>query len=84
MEIKDGDWIEYRRLVLDNMERLERDQKAINEKIDREVKVLNEKLDSIKTELSVLKTKSAVWGGLVAAIVTPVAVALILNLVNLK
>ena len=53
------DWKEYSRLVLSELERL-----------DREIKTQNNKLDIIRIEIATLKTKASFWGFISGALIT--------------
>lgn len=53
------DWKEYSRLVLSELERL-----------DKEMKDQNEKLDMIRIEIATLKTKASLWGFIAGALIT--------------
>lgn len=51
-------WIEYRNMVLAELERL-------NKRVDE----INNKLDRINIDIATLKVKASLWGGLSGAIV---------------
>lgn len=59
-------WAEYQRLVMDKLESLERGQEK-----------LSDKLQSVRTDVTILKTKAAGWGLIGGAI--PVAIGLALH-----
>ena len=63
--MEDG-WIEYRKLILSELESLNRDVKDIKRDIG-----------TIKTEIAMLKVKSGLWGFAAGAI--PAALAVILT-----
>lgn len=48
----EASWGEYRRLILANLERIERDIGAINAKVDQ-----------FQVDIAMLRVKSGVWGG---------------------
>jgi hypothetical protein len=50
-------WLEYRKLILSELER-----------VSRELRDLNEKVLEIHTEIAMLKVKSGLWGALAGAI----------------
>lgn len=83
MEYEDGKWIEYRMMVLDKLERLDREVKELDEKIAKNNHAINEKLDTLKSDILTLKTKSIVWGSIASAIVAPIAVSIILHFATL-
>lgn len=59
MPTKSNDWVEYKRMVIAFME----DSKKQNEQILKE-------LASLKTEVTTLKVKAALWGSAAAAFVS--------------
>lgn len=72
----DGGWHEYRRLVLNELER-----------VDESLKDVNIKLGEIERNLTMLQAKATVWGalgGVVVSIIVSVIVALVLNSMGLK
>ncbi len=56
-----ADWLEYRRYVLLELERMGRVITAISEKVD---KVRLDDLSIIKTDIALLKFQAALWGAL--------------------
>lgn len=60
MAPSDG-WEEYKRLVLDKLDDLER-------QFDQQFKVLNEQVTLLRIEVAVLKLRSGLWGGLAGAV----------------
>lgn len=73
----DGDWGEYRRLILQELQRLHEGVAEVNGKIG----VLSSlEIASIKAEIAVLKFKSGLWGFAAGAI--PGALALIYSMVK--
>jgi hypothetical protein len=50
-------WLEYRKLILSELER-----------VSRELRDLNQKVSDIHTEIAMLKVKSGLWGALAGAI----------------
>lgn len=59
-------WLEYRRLILSELERI---SKALGE-VDKKVDALRtDDLSSLKVEIAMLKVKSGAWGGLGGLIV---------------
>lgn len=56
-----ADWLEYRRYVLLELERMGRVINAISEKVD---KVRLDDLSVIKTDIALLKFQAALWGSL--------------------
>lgn len=68
----DGDWGEYRRLILQELQRLHDGIAEVKVRID----ILHASdLSSIKSEIAVLKFKAGVWG-LAAGAIPSVAAAL--------
>ena len=68
----DNGWVEYKRLVLKQLEDL-----------TEEIKSLNMKVEKITTDIAVLKTKMALYGG-VAGLVVSFIVSLVLNMLKVK
>ena len=66
-----GDWKEYQRLVLNELER----HNTLLEKMD-------EKISKINTEIATLKVKSGLWGMAGAAV--PIGIAIALKLINFE
>ena len=62
----DKDWLEYRRLVLSEIERL-----------DGAARRCREELNSVRTSIAVLQTKAGIWGLIGGSI--PVIVAVLLK-----
>jgi len=54
---ENGEWVEYRRLVMNSLERL-----------DEKVVQLNATQDLIRLDIVRLKTKASMWGGLAGAV----------------
>lgn len=65
----DNTWIEYRRLVLDGLERIDRELVIINTKIDLQDKVLTREIADLRVEIGMLKVKAAIMAT-VSSIVT--------------
>jgi serine/threonine protein kinase HipA of HipAB toxin-antitoxin module len=59
MDDRDAGWMEYRRLILSELERVGREISLINAKIDR---FRQEDLAQIKTDLALLKFQAGAWG----------------------
>lgn len=55
----DNGWNEYKKLVVDTLDRLECN-----------IKELNNKVDKLSEQVVVLKVKASIWGGAIALIVT--------------
>lgn len=53
------DWLEHRRFILAELERLNKFISAINEKVDR---LRVDDLASFKTDIALLKFQAAMWG----------------------
>jgi hypothetical protein len=60
-------WEEYRRLVMDTLDRIGRDISNINEKIER---FRQEDLLQIRTDIALLKFQAALWGAGAGIIIT--------------
>ena len=63
------DWSEYQKLVLSELERL-----------DKNVEALDLKVDKIQLEIGLLKYKSSLWGGLAGGI--PVIVLVLIKFLS--
>ena len=61
-------WLEYRRLVLNELERLDEAIKNLNKKLDERDKAQDVKVSAINLELLTLKIKASVYGALAGAI----------------
>jgi hypothetical protein len=69
-----GDWGEYRRLILQELQRL---HDGINE-VKNQIMVLHaSEIAGIKAEIAVLQIKSGVWGFVAGAVPSAVAIAYI-------
>jgi hypothetical protein len=68
-------WDEYRRLVLSELERIDRDCTTKDEKLRETMRVLETALQSARTDIEMLKLKAGVWGFLAGFIPAAVAVA---------
>tara|TARA_R110000744_G_scaffold9052_7_gene29474 strand:+ start:5599 stop:5820 length:222 start_codon:yes stop_codon:yes gene_type:complete len=69
--VESGDWAEYQRLVLNELER----HNMLLGKMD-------EKLGKVSTEIAMLKVKSGLWGMAGAAI--PVGIAVAMKLISVQ
>ncbi len=61
-------WLEYRRLVLNELERLDEAIKNLDKKLDERDKAQDVKVSAINLELLTLKIKASVYGALAGAI----------------
>ncbi len=61
-------WLEYRRLVLNELERLDEAIKNLDTKLDERDKAQDTKVSAINLELLTLKIKASVYGALAGAI----------------
>jgi hypothetical protein len=59
MQEGNGSWLEYRRLVMDALD-----------KTTRELNSINRRLGRIESEIAQLQVKSGVWGAVAGAVVT--------------
>lgn len=59
MQEGNGSWMEYRRLVMDALD-----------KTTRELSSINRRLGRIESEIAQLQVKSGVWGAVAGAVVT--------------
>ena len=67
-------WIEYRRLILSELERIGHEIRAVNEKVDR---FRVEDLSRIKTDIALLKFQAAMWGGIGGTAFGAIATAIV-------
>ena len=72
---KKNGWSEYQKLVLAELERLDKGVEELDKKVD---KIREHDLANIKTEIKLLKYKSTLWGAVAGGIP-----ALILVLIKL-
>jgi hypothetical protein len=75
---EDAPWGEYRRLVLNELERIARDIEGLADKMSR---FQSEELSAIKTEVALLKQKAAFWGA-IAGIIGTLLVSLLPKLIR--
>ena len=61
-------WQEYRRLVLNELERLDEAIKNLDKKLDERDKAQDVKVSAINLELLTLKIKASVYGAIAGAI----------------
>ena len=61
-------WLEYRRLVLNELERLDEAIKNLDKKLDERDKAQDVKVSAINLELLTLKIKASVYGAIAGAI----------------
>lgn len=66
-----GDWGEYRRLILQELQRL---HDGINEVKSQITALHASEIASIKAEIAVLQIKSGVWGFIAGAVPSAVAI----------
>jgi hypothetical protein len=70
-------WGEYKRLILQELERLAKRIEDLDSKIDR---FRGDDIASLKVEVAMLKVKAGMWGALAGAV--PAAIAIIWGLVS--
>lgn len=70
-------WSEYRKLILNELERLGEMVSAVDKKLDR---LTTDELSKLKVELAMLKTKAAMLGA--AAGTVPVIVDIVLQVLR--
>jgi hypothetical protein len=58
----DDSWNEYRRLILSELERIDKQVKSNADHIDGEVKTLLDFISQLRTDVEMLKVKAGVWG----------------------
>lgn len=68
-------WSEYEKLVLSELERLDRGQENLNQKVDT---IRATDLAAIQAEIKLLKLKSTLWGGVAGGI--PAAILALLKI----
>ena len=73
-----GEWGEYRRLILAELERISNDIRALNEKVER---FRQEDVSKMKTDIALLKLQAALWGA-VAGIVSTGMVSIAIKLIR--
>jgi len=72
-----GEWGEYRRLILNELDRISRDMRALNDKVE---KFRQDDVAQMKTDIALLKFQAALWGaiaGVTATGIVTIAVKLI-------
>jgi len=74
MSDKENGWSEYQKLVLAELERLDRSVEILDNKIDI---IRDTELANINAEIKLLKYKSTLWGGLAGAV--PVLILIIIQ-----
>ena len=65
----DGNWYEYQRLVLSELERGQTERKEINDRIDRKLDDMAKRISAIHDDVLTLKLKAGFWGGVVSFII---------------
>jgi hypothetical protein len=63
-------WLEYRRLVLAELERLDEALHVLDEKLDRRDKAQTEKMAQVGIDLLTLKIKASVYGAIAGAVLS--------------
>lgn len=71
MPIKQGDWSEYRALILEELKRLANGIEGVNHKID-DLRAAD--IADVKAQIAVLQFKSGLWGAIAGAIPSALAV----------
>jgi hypothetical protein len=72
---KTNQWDEYRRLVIAELERIDRSLGQINVKMDMTTEVRNKEISSLRVEIAILKVKASIFGaacGLAASAIVPI------------
>ncbi len=65
-------WDQYRLLVIDGLDRINREMKAINEKIDKNNGDHSREIAELQVQVGMLKVQAAMWAALAAAVVSVV------------
>lgn len=71
---KQGNWGEYRQLVVEELKRLSLGIETVNRKIDD---LRSADIAEVKAQIAVLQFKSGVWGFIAGAVPSAVAIAYI-------
>lgn len=66
------DWIEDRRLVLHELERLTAGMDKLDEKLEAEIALLQTSISELRADVTQLKTKAAIWGTIAGAIMSAI------------
>jgi hypothetical protein len=66
----DLSWAGYRRLVISELERIDKGVKGLHEKMDARDSATDREIAKMKTEIAMLKVKSGMISALVSALVT--------------
>lgn len=72
----DGDersWTEYRRLILNELERIDRGMTTLNVKMDNATSTRDADITALRVEIAMLKVKASMWGGASGTAVAAVA-----------
>lgn len=79
MDATEHNWSEYRRLVLDTLERIDKELALMNNKIDQQDNTKSDQISDMKIEIGMLKVKAAM-GGVVGGAIASGVVSLIVGL----
>ena len=63
-------WPEYRRLVLSELERIDRSLGTLNEKIDKSFDDRDDRMRSAEVNIAMLQIKCGLWGGLSGGLIS--------------
>ncbi len=63
-------WPEYRRLVLSELERIDRALNTMNEKLDRSFDSRDSRMRSAEVSIAMLQVKCSLWGGIAGGLIS--------------
>ncbi len=72
MDLTDNNWGEYRRLIIDTLERIDRELASINAKIDDRDDTRGAQIADLRIEVGMLKVKAAIGGVIGGAAVSAI------------
>jgi hypothetical protein len=72
--LNDYTWVEYRQLIISELNRLNTTIIQLNNRLDRNFHEFSTEFSKIKIDIAMLQIKSGIWGGLAGAVIALAAV----------
>lgn len=63
-DVDERSWSEYRRLILAELERIDRGMISLNTKMEVSMDSRDASITTMRVEIAMLKVKASMWGGL--------------------
>lgn len=74
-----SDWDQYRLLILNALERIDKEMRSINEKIDKHNGDRGKEISELQVQVGMLKVQAMGWAALASVVVSVIVAALARN-----